>query len=53
MRKDLAASPRILSVSRLDMLRERGVVEETRKAVEMYNGLAGSRPVGGLFDSTC
>lgn len=28
-------------------------VEETNKAVEHYNRLAGTRPVGGLFHSTC
>jgi hypothetical protein len=40
----------------LDLLRSRHVevhVEETRKAVELYNELAASRPVGGLFRSTC
>lgn len=40
----------------LDLLRSRNVefhVEETRKAVELYNELAESRPVGGLFHSTC
>lgn len=28
-------------------------VLETREAVVLYNRLAGSRPVGGLFHSTC
>jgi hypothetical protein len=28
-------------------------VEETRAAVELYNRLAASQPVGGLFHSTC
>lgn len=40
----------------LELLRERGIevhVEETRAAVELYNRLAESRPVGGLFHSTC
>ncbi|WP_329252106.1 Mth938-like domain-containing protein [Actinoallomurus sp. NBC_01490] len=40
----------------LDLLRGRNIevhVEETRKAVELYNHLAASRPVGGLFHSTC
>ena len=40
----------------LDMLRERGMpvhVAETRAAVELYNRLADTEPVGGLFHSTC
>jgi len=40
----------------LRMLAERGVavhVEETRAAVELYNKLAETEPVGGLFHSTC
>lgn len=40
----------------LRLLEERGVevhVEETRAAVEVYNRLAASTPVGGLFHSTC
>jgi hypothetical protein len=40
----------------LDLLRSRNVevyVEETRKAVELYNELAEYRAVGGLFHSTC
>ncbi len=40
----------------LDMLKERDIevhVEETKKAVELYNRLAGSERVGGLFHSTC
>jgi len=38
------------------LLEERGVVvhvEETRVAVELYNRLAVSQRVGGLFHSTC
>jgi hypothetical protein len=40
----------------LELLRKRGVavhVLETRAAVSMYNELAESEPVGGLFHSTC
>jgi len=40
----------------LALLEERGVVvhvEETRVAVELYNRLAVSQRVGGLFHSTC
>ena len=40
----------------LRMLKDRGVgvhVEETRKAADLYNRLAESEPVGGLFHSTC
>ena len=40
----------------LEMLREQGIpvhVEETRAAVELYNRLAETEPVGGLFHSTC
>jgi hypothetical protein len=40
----------------LKMLRDRGVacyVEETKAAVDLYNRLAASEPVGGLFHSTC
>ena len=40
----------------LDWLEERGVavhVLETTKAVALYNELAASEPVGGLFHSTC
>jgi len=40
----------------LELLRQRGIpvhVLETRKAVRLYNELAGSEPVGGLFHSTC
>jgi hypothetical protein len=40
----------------LDMLKDEGVevvVEETRAAVERYNALAETTPVGGLFHSTC
>jgi hypothetical protein len=40
----------------VDFLEGRGIevhVLETRAAVERYNALARSRPVGGLFHSTC
>jgi hypothetical protein len=40
----------------LDLLRARGVevhLEETRMAVDLYNTLRDSKPVGGLFHSTC
>ena len=40
----------------LELLRQSGVevhVEETRAAVQLYNRLADTRPVGGLFHSTC
>ena len=40
----------------LQMLRDKGVpvcVEETRKAVELYNKLAKHEQVGALFHSTC
>jgi hypothetical protein len=40
----------------LTLLRERGIavhVEETKAAVELYNKLAETEPVGGLFHSTC
>lgn len=40
----------------LELLRERGIevhMERTETAVALYNRLAGSRPVGGLFHSTC
>ena len=40
----------------LQMLRDKGIryhVEETKKAVELYNRLAESERVGGLFHSTC
>jgi hypothetical protein len=40
----------------LRLLESRGVavhVEETRKAVDLYNRLAESKAVGGLFHSTC
>src|SRR5437763_1218575 len=40
----------------LQMLRDRGIpvhVEETRAAVELYNRLAETEAVGGLFHSTC
>ena len=40
----------------LQLLRERRInyrVEETTAAVEIYNELAQTEPVGGLFHSTC
>jgi hypothetical protein len=40
----------------LEMLRDRGItyhVEETNAAVELYNRLAQTEAVGGLFHSTC
>jgi hypothetical protein len=40
----------------LRMLREKGIachVEETKAAAELYNQLAQTEPVGGLFHSTC
>ena len=40
----------------LQLLRDRGIavhVEETRAAVELYNRLAETHLVGGLFHSTC
>lgn len=40
----------------LELLERHGVtvhVEETRKAVDLYNRLAESEAVGGLFHSTC
>ena len=40
----------------LRCLAERSIevhVVETREAVKIYNSLAESRPVGGLFHSTC
>jgi len=40
----------------LALLDERGVavhVAETREAVALYNSLADTTPVGGLFHSTC
>jgi hypothetical protein len=40
----------------LALLDERGVkahVAETREAVRLYNELAATQPVGGLFHSTC
>ena len=40
----------------VQMLRDRGImyhVEETNAAVELYNRLAKSEAVGGLFHSTC
>lgn len=40
----------------LDLLREREIqvyVEETKAAVELYNRLAKTERVGGLFHSTC
>lgn len=40
----------------LQMLRDKGIavhVEETRTAVDLYNRLADTEGVGGLFHSTC
>jgi hypothetical protein len=40
----------------LQLLRDQGItyyVEETKAAVELYNRLAQTAPVGGLFHSTC
>lgn len=40
----------------LQLLRERAVtfhVEQTEAAVALYNRLAETEPVGGLFHSTC
>jgi hypothetical protein len=40
----------------LELLRDKGIpvhVAETRAAVELYNRLAETEPVGGLFHSTC
>jgi hypothetical protein len=40
----------------LQLLKDKSVgvhIEETRKAAEVYNKLAESEPVGGLFHSTC
>lgn len=40
----------------LELLEERGVAVhtlQTEKAVEKYNTLAGEKPVGALFHSTC
>ena len=40
----------------LQFLKDKGIgvhVEETRKAADLYNKLAESEPVGGLFHSTC
>jgi hypothetical protein len=40
----------------LQLLKDKGIgvhVEETRKAAALYNKLAESEPVGGLFHSTC
>jgi len=40
----------------LDMLRDRGIpvyVEETKAAAQLYNQLAETEAVGGLFHSTC
>jgi hypothetical protein len=36
----------------LRLLKDKGI-GETRKAAEVYNKLAESEPVGGLFHSTC
>ncbi|GGN41230.1 hypothetical protein FHR83_002930 [Actinoplanes campanulatus] len=51
----MAQSPRIGSVSWGAMTVE-GLPPgkaETGEAVRLYNELAGSQPVGGLFHSTC
>lgn len=51
MRRALQVCPETL-----DLLREQNVevhVEETRAAVELYNRLARTEAVGGLFHSTC
>jgi hypothetical protein len=51
MQLQLEVDPRTLA-----LLAERGVearVAETTEAVRMYNDLAATRPVGGLFHSTC
>lgn len=40
----------------IEYLKERGVeahVAETPQAVTLYNELTATRPVGGLFHSTC
>jgi hypothetical protein len=40
----------------LQLLKDKGIrvhVEETQSAAELYNRLAQSEPVGGLFHSTC
>jgi hypothetical protein len=40
----------------LELLKSRGIkvhVAETNKAAELYNRLAESEAVGGLFHSTC
>ncbi len=40
----------------LDLLKGKGIevhVEETTAAVQRYNSLAGTTPIGGLFHSTC
>ncbi|HTJ38826.1 MAG TPA: Mth938-like domain-containing protein [Dactylosporangium sp.] len=40
----------------LTLLRSRGIevhTAETMQAVEIYNGLVATTPVGGLFHSTC
>jgi hypothetical protein len=40
----------------LNLLKQRGIEvhqEETKEAVKLYNHLAETQPVGGLFHSTC
>lgn len=40
----------------LELLNDRGIrvyVEDTPEAVDLYNELAATQPVGGLFHSTC
>ncbi|WP_173036033.1 Mth938-like domain-containing protein [Phytohabitans flavus] len=51
MRLQMEVDPRTLA-----LLAERGVevhVAETNEAVRLYNELAATHPVGGLFHSTC
>lgn len=51
MRLALHTSPETIR-----MLEQRGVeihVKETKEGVDLYNRLAESHPVGGLFHSTC
>ncbi|WP_204012426.1 Mth938-like domain-containing protein [Virgisporangium aurantiacum] len=51
MESRLEVDPRTLK-----LLEERGIavhVAETLQAVELYNELADTHPVGGLFHSTC
>lgn len=44
------------SAATMKMLQRRGIVvyvDETKKAVDLYNKLAETQAVGGLFHSTC